>query len=76
MNSKETCASSGALLVESGRLGSCLVVQGVGADWDVDLDVSRGYDGLFATCDGCHDGGGRSEGKRRGGMGTRRERER
>lgn len=49
------------MLVERGGLGSSLIEEGVGADWDVDLDVSRGYDGLFATCDGCHDGRGEEE---------------
>ena len=49
--------------MERGRLGSSPVEKGVGADWDVDLDVSRGYDRLFATCDGYHDGTGRGEGR-------------
>jgi hypothetical protein len=51
------------LLVERGRLGSSLVEEGVGANGDVDVYVCRGYDRLFATCDGCHDGSGRERGR-------------
>jgi hypothetical protein len=46
---------SSSLLVEGGGLGGGLVEEGVSG---LDVEPSGGDDGLFATCDGGHGGGG------------------
>lgn len=60
VDAQEAGAEGGALLVERGGLVCGLVEEGVVCDGGVDVETRAGDDGLFAACDGSH------EGKRKG----------